>query len=127
MPKLPAHPKLTGGGGFRFEDQVVAYYLTHLLANRPILGVNAGTVQRLTFQARPLGWFLDDMLVEFSGGTVRAAAVSIKSNRQITSGGVPVSFVEPAWAQFLGEAGSSFVEGDDLLVLVTSPLSKEVH
>ena len=127
MPKAPAHPKLTGGGGFRFEDQVVAFHLAHMLANRPVLGADVGTIHRLTFMARPLGWFLDDMLIEFRGGSVHVAAVSIKSNRQITSGGVPENFVGDAWAQFLGEAELSFVEGDDLLVLATSPLGMEVH
>src|SRR5207245_1844617 len=121
------HPKLTGGGGFQFEEKVVAAFLASMLASRPVLGAEAGTLDRVAFQTRTLGWFLDDVLLEFTGGNTRCAALSIKSKQAITSGGVPATVVDDAWAQFLGEGSTCFAEGHDLLALVTAPLAAEVH
>jgi hypothetical protein len=52
MPKRVAPPKLTGGGGFVFEDDVAAYFLACLLAGHPPLDPTLGFLTRVDFQTR---------------------------------------------------------------------------
>jgi hypothetical protein len=125
--KSPAHPKATGGGGYGFEDSVTAFFLASMLAARTVLGPKAGRIRRATFQARSQHWFFDDVLLEFTGGNVRAAGVSIKSYRYVTGSGVPGDVARDGWSQILGEDSSPFEEGKDLMVVVTAPLAKSVR
>lgn len=67
MARRAAPPSVTGGGGFGFEDKVVAYYLACILANSTPLGAEFGAITRVEFQTRPLGWLLDDVLLTLSG------------------------------------------------------------
>lgn len=109
-------PKGTGGGGFGFEDQVVAWLLAHMLSNDAPFGVDAGTLERLDFQTSPEGWELDDVLAttKAAGGALHRTAISIKSNLQFVGSSPPPGFVAAAWSQFLritsavvrGSAGS---------------------
>jgi hypothetical protein len=81
-----ASPKSTGGGGFRFENKVAAFYALHLLASRSPLDASLGSLRRVRFQTKPDGWLLDDILLEFvTSGVESRAAVSVKSDREITA------------------------------------------
>jgi hypothetical protein len=66
MIKNVAPPKSTGGGGFEFEDKVVAYYLALMLGGHPPIDATSGVITRIDFQTRVDGWFLDDVLLTLS-------------------------------------------------------------
>lgn len=127
MAKKVAPPKLTGGGGFVFEDAVAAYYLSCLLVARPPLDPALGMIVRIDFQARVDGWFLDDVLLTLSAGPgERQCALSVKSNQQFTKDAPPPEFVELAWEQFLHHGTARFDRERDLLGLVVAPLPAEL-
>lgn len=127
MAKKVASPKITGGGGFVFEDTVAAYYLSCLLVARPPLDPALGTIIRVDFQARVDGWFLDDVLLTLSAGPgERQCALSVKSNQQFTKDAPPREFVELAWEQFLHHGTARFDRERDLLGLVVAPLPAEL-
>ena len=119
-----APPKNTGGGGFVFEDDVCAWLLASMLVGHAVFGVDCGPVVRLDFQARPDGWFLDDVLVSTLLGTSsHRFALSVKSNAQFTATSAPSDFVAAAWEQMLHIGSTIFDDTADFMGLVTAPLS----
>lgn len=123
-----APPKGTGGGGFVFEDKVCAWFLSHLLLREAPLGVDVGGLERIDFQTRPDGWFLDDLLLTHSAaGGPRRCALSVKSNTQFGTASAPADFVGTAWEQFLHEGSMVFDERTDFLGLVTAPLDSQLR
>lgn len=119
-----APPKNTGGGGFVFEDDVCAWLLTAMLVGEPVFDVDCGPPIRLDVQTRPDGWFLDDVLVTTSLGTLRHRfALSVKSNTQFTATSAPSDFVAAAWEQWLHIGSTVFNTAFDFIGLVTAPLS----
>ncbi|MDT7043667.1 hypothetical protein [Candidatus Nitronereus thalassa] len=128
MPKKNATPKQTGGGGFNFEDKVTAYFLACILRDKPPLDPNLGTIHRIDFQTRPIGWYLDDLLLTLTDTEKkRFCGFSIKSNSQFTVNGAPREFVSSAWEQFLHEGTTEFNRDDDILGIITSPPSQRVY
>ncbi|KXV05505.1 hypothetical protein [Acetobacter malorum] len=118
MAKNVAAPKNTAGGGFTFEDQVIAWLLAHMLAAEP-LSDRLGMVERLDFQVRVDGWLLDDALVTLTkdGNFTSHLPLSIKSNRQFSKSCAPAEFVIAAWEQFLHEGTTKFEPRTDFLGL----------
>jgi hypothetical protein len=125
MARRVAPTSNTAGVGFGFEDNVGAYFAAPLLNGESVLGRDFGSVIRLDFQTRVMGWLLDDLLVSLATGG--RLALSIKSNEQITAAGLPSSFVRDAWEQYLHVGVQVFNPEQDYLGLVTSPLSVEVR
>jgi hypothetical protein len=128
MAKSVAPPKNTAGGGFTFEDQVIAWLLAHMLAAEP-LSDKLGMVERLDFQTRVDGWLLDDVLVTLTrdGKLTSQLPLSIKSNQQFSKSSAPAEFVTAAWEHFLHEGTTKFEPRTDFLGLVTSPLPPDVR
>ena len=127
MAKKSAPIKLTGGRGFSFEDKVAAWYLAHLLTGRTPLGPSYGTVSRVDFQVGESGWRLDDLLITLhSSGTSRRAAISIKSNAQVTRKGLPANFVLSAWEHWTGWDQNPFEKNRDLLILAISRVAESI-
>jgi len=123
MPKNIAPPKVTGGGGFAFEDKVVAYFLAAMLANVPPLDVGLGLLERLDFQTRPDGWYLDDLLLTLRMDQDRhCCALSIKSNVQFSEHAAPQDFVTAVWEQYLHKGSAAFNAATDYMGLITTPL-----
>jgi hypothetical protein len=123
MPKRVAAPKVTGGGGFVFEDDTAAYFLACLLAGHPPLDPSLGFLTRLDFQTRADGWLLDDLLLTLTSRRItRRCALSVKSNQQFTSRSAPAEFVKAAWEQLLHEGTDVFDAELDHFGIVTSPL-----
>lgn len=122
MPRQDATPKQTGGGGFDFEDEVVAYFLLHLLAGLPPLEHVPHALTRVDAQEAASEWHLDDVVLTLDapGGAARVA-ISIKSNDQFAGGTFPSSFVRDAWEQTLHIASSAFDPDRDWLGFVTAP------
>lgn len=119
-----APPKSTGGGGFVFENDVIAWLLATMLVRRPVFGEGLGTPTQLDFQTRPNGWFLDDVLVTTAiGAAEHRFALSIKSNAQFKAKSAPPDFVDAAWRQWLHIGSSVFDANRDFLGIVTAPLS----
>ncbi len=123
MTNKVAPTKLTGGGGFEFEDKVTAFFMCYLLSGRPPLEPRFGIIQKMAFQVRADGWLLDDLLLTLKNNDEgRRCAFSIKSNAQFSKTSVPSDFVRTAWEQYLGEIPSPFNRGRDRLGLITAPL-----
>jgi transcriptional regulator with XRE-family HTH domain len=109
----------TGGPGFDFEDRVAAWFLLRMLLGEPVPGID-GTGISLRMQTGALGWLIDDLLVTsvLPPGEQRELAISCKSNVQVSTNGLPGSFVEDAWKQWWG-IGTGPMRADDCLMLVT--------
>ncbi|MBZ5617746.1 MAG: hypothetical protein LAQ69_03270 [Acidobacteriia bacterium] len=124
MASEKAPVKLTGGGGFRFEDRVASLFMAHMLAGGLALGAEYGTIREIHFQVRDRGWLLDDLLLvlERDGN----CALSIKSNLQVTQNGFPADFVKAIWEQRTSTADPVFDPDRDLLTLVTARVADTV-
>ncbi|MCK5614518.1 hypothetical protein KAR91_72305 [Candidatus Pacearchaeota archaeon] len=123
MVRKVAPTKVTGGGGFEFEDKVTAFFMCHLLLSRPPLDSAFGTITKISLQVRADGWLLDDLLLQLKdNGNKTFCAFSIKSNTQFSKTSAPSEFVQDAWEQYLGEVESNFNKGRDRLGIITTPL-----
>ena len=123
MPRQNATPKQAGGGGFDFEDEVVAYFLIHLLAGlAPFERQLPHALSRVDVQEAASEWHLDDVLltVETPEGPARVA-VSVKSNDQFSDGTFPGDFVCDAWEHILQTSSTAFDRDRDWLAFVTAP------
>ncbi len=128
MAKKVAPPKSTGGGGYNFEDEVSAYFLSCLLTSRPPFEPELGVIQQIDFQTRSDGWFLDDILLTLKCGNSSChCALSIKNSRQFTNNGAPHDFVRVAWEQLLHEGADKFQENQDFLGLISLPSSPDLN
>lgn len=129
--KLKAPVRLTGGGGFDFEDCVAARFLLDLVSGANSLGSDFGEIVRIDWQARDSGWLADDLAVTCNipgTGAERSAGLSIKSNRQVTASGFPSDFVTAAWAQWLGAGTTHKIEDiADGVVLITGQLAQDIE
>ena len=132
-PPIPENPKdaapvtNTGGAGFAAEDKQVAYLLAQCLAERAVLFDHGAplVIDRLDFQTKGDGWYLDDVLISCrkpTGATARIA-MSIKSNQQFGVHTAPGDFVEAAWKQLL-IPGAPFDRTSDFLALLTGPVAQ---
>jgi hypothetical protein len=128
MAKKEAPAAITGGAGFLYEDNIAARFLLDLLSGKNSLGEEFGRVMRVDWQVRDDGWLIDDLVVSSNAsGSERAAALSIKSNRQVVASGFPKHFVESAWEQWLGHnTERKFNEDRDALVIATGQLANNV-
>ena len=90
MTRKVAPTKVTGGGGFEFEDKVAAFFMCYLLSARPPLDPSFGLVKGIYFQVRADGWLLDDLLLTLKHGSEeRRCAFSIRSNPQFSKTSPP--------------------------------------
>lgn len=93
-------PYATGGGGFRFEDRVAAYYLACVLTEtvaRGLVGTHAALVMA---QRSDLGHPLDDIIIEglSGGGEETRLSLQLKSKLTFTPADKEWrSVVEKAW------------------------------
>ncbi|PAP74176.1 hypothetical protein [Rubrivirga marina] len=119
MARRDATPKQTGGGGYDFETEVVAYVLAHLIAGRTLIERVPGVPQRVDVQEPASVWHLDDVVLTYPGSVYVAA--SVKSSAQFGVASFPADFVRDAWEQLLGTSSDAFVEDRDWLALVSAP------
>jgi energy-coupling factor transporter ATP-binding protein EcfA2 len=126
MAEKISHTKVTGGGGFVFEDKVAAFFISCLLSRQSPLDPSLGTISSIDFQVRADGWLLDDILITLNYGDVkRRCAFSIKSNAQFSKTTAPSDFVRKAWEQYLHEGTSLFNKETDKLGIITTPLGTD--
>lgn len=129
MAKKKAPVKLTGGAGFVYEDHIAARLLLDMLAGTNILGSDFGAIEKIDWQTRDMHWLADDLGVtcNTTNGT-RAIGLSIKSDKQVKTSGFPDSFVEIAWAQWLGKGTPrKLKDSDDAVALITGALAANVE
>jgi hypothetical protein len=129
MTKKLATVKSTGGGPFVFEDKVAAYFLTCLISFHPPFNSERGLIERVEFQRRTAGWFLDDMVLHLRDefGSLSRAAFSVKSNIQFGVATAPSDFVKQAWTQFLTPTQAQFDKSKDRLGLINPPLDANLE
>ncbi len=121
MVKDVAAPKQTAGGGFSYEDQVVAYYLVWMLAGTSPFRAN-GTIERIDCQTQVDGWNgLDDLLLTISERGNHHTALSIKSNLQFTKVAAPTTLVRAAWELLLHRSSEVMDEDLDGFGLICVP------
>lgn len=127
-------PFSTGGGGFVFEDEVVAFYLSCLLAAVEPFGGDGpddGKVVEVACQQANRGWRPDDVLLTLGDGTgARRCAISIKSRTALKSRGfAEKEQLEQAWRLYLGmcPVDPPFDSERDLIGLVTSGIAAIVR
>jgi hypothetical protein len=128
-PKRKAPVKVTGGGGFRFENPVAARLLLDMLTGKNSLGADFGRVVGLHWQARDAGWLADDLAVtcQNTSGEERAAGLSVKTYQQLGRNGFHSDFSTIAWQQWLNHNTSrNFKRGIDAVGLVTGDLTDDV-
>ena len=126
MAKQVATPKQTGGGGFAFEDQVGAWFLLLMLLGEKPFPESTGLIKQVCFQKRVDGWLLDDLVLHLrDAATESKAAISVKSNAQLTQAGFPKEFVRDIWEQSSG--GDPFDVAHDLLCLATTPVEGKIR
>jgi hypothetical protein len=128
MTRQSASVKNTAGEGFSFEDRVAASFLVDMLRRAFPLGAEAGYLTRLDWQAKDLGWHIDDLVLELENSRqeIAKAAITVKSNSHLNSNGFSAPFVEDAWAQWRGEPGKPFNSTRDFLVLAVGSLAQTV-
>ncbi len=127
-PRRPtATPKQTGGGGFVFEDKVAAYFAIHQLSTQPPFDYRHGSIVEIDFQTHPDGWIFDDLLLTMKASAQQfRIAVSVKSDRQITTAGVTQKLNRQLWTEYLNENALVFNKASDFLCLATAPLGVRV-
>ncbi|MDQ3380863.1 MAG: hypothetical protein M3546_11195 [Actinomycetota bacterium] len=96
--------KSTGGGGFVFENRVVASFLAAMLAQAAI-EPDLGELVEVATQQAVAGWTggLDDIVLTFERISERSdVALSVKSYPAFTSRTAPRELVVAAWRHILG-------------------------
>lgn len=110
----------TGGAGGDFERRVGAYFLGLLLTKSFMPIFSDATPQRVHFQARRLGWRIDDLVVEAQseGGKTHKVAAQIKRTFTLSVNDEECrETLAAAWADF--NNATLFQQGRDAIVLVT--------
>jgi hypothetical protein len=121
--------RLTGGAGIRYENPVAARFLLDMLAGLNSLGSDFGRITRIDWLARDAGWLADDLALacEPSSHERRSVAISIKTDKPVSTRGFRHDFVDLAWGHWLGRGTSRvFQREHDAIVLVTDELPNRV-
>lgn len=127
--RMKAPVRLSGGSGFRYENEIAARFLLDMLAGTNGFGADFGRITQVDWQASDAGWLTDDLALscELPHGERRSIGLSTKSNQQVNAAGFPANFVDSAWGQWLGRGTSrAFQRGSDAIALVTAELPNGV-
>jgi hypothetical protein len=120
-----APTKATGGGGYTFADKVAAGFLVQILKRMFPLETDVGVVTEVHFETRDIGHILDDLqLVLTRGLDATRCLVSVRSNRQLTKKGFNKEFVQDAWDEWNGRAGSKVDTAKDILCLIVGVIDE---
>lgn len=98
-----ASPYSSGGGGSKFEDRVVAYYLTAILSETRARGIPGKYVVRALTQRAAFGEPLDDLIITglLDGGEEAKLHLQIKSSLRFTENDAEwTMIVQKAWDTF---------------------------
>ena len=83
---------------------------------------------RLDWEAKDLGWHIDDLVVRLTTarGSHVQCAISIKSNAHLNSNGFSSEFVQAAWAHWRSAANHPFDRRRDLVAVAVGALAHTV-
>lgn len=128
MLKKSAPVKNTGGEGYNFADNIAARLMIHMLARDFPFEVEAGYPVRLDWEAKDLGWHIDDLVVRLTTaqGSHMQCAISIKSNAHLNSNGFSSEFVQAAWAHWRSAVNHAFDRQRDLVAVAVGALAHTV-
>lgn len=76
---------LSGGGGFTYEDHIGAFYLSALLKDGYIFGLNNCKIEKISFQQANQYNPLDDFVLEGTNG-IQKAKLSLQAKHNISFG-----------------------------------------
>lgn len=76
---------LSGGGGFTYEDHIGAFYLSALLKEGYIFGLNNYQIEKISFQQANQGNPLDDFVIVGKNG-IQKAKLSLQAKHNISFG-----------------------------------------
>ncbi len=118
-----SNPFSTGGGGVQFERRVQAVFALALLVDgfAPIIDL---PVQKLEFQAKHLGYDIDDLVVTgFDGNKSAKLLCQIKHDLIVSEGNSTFQeVITAAWSDFKKE---DFNQASDRIALVTGFIAKD--
>lgn len=118
-----ATPKQTGGGGFKYEDKVGAYFLLCMLLQRNPFSFDLGLIKRIDMQQAAAGWALDDYVITMGyGEEENKVGVSVKSNQQFSENVIYGSARDLLWEQRLQLNGRVFDLNRDYFCFAQPPL-----
>ncbi|MDR6586352.1 hypothetical protein [Herbaspirillum frisingense] len=108
-------PELAGGAGFTFEGYVAAFYMSALLADARVPGIENRSVRMVSVQQRDFGEPLDDVVVDFEevGGAGARLSLQVKRSLTISDGKTNTDFrdiMRDSWATLNSQ---SFRVGND--------------
>ena len=129
-PKKKAPVQLTAGTGFRNENCIAARFLLDLLAGTYSLGEELADQAGCSGRDVDLGWLADDLVIECSTSIgKRAAGISIKSNRRVSSSRLLPGFRRHRMGTIVQASRPSvcFSGSDDAVVLMVGSLSHDVE
>ena len=99
-----------------------------LLTDTAPLAETFGRLTRIEFQTGDAFRPVDDLLLHLeNAGKTRRCALSVRSNRQITSSGMPEDFVLAVWRLSLEPGATEFQVEHDLAGLITARLASSVE
>lgn len=125
---IVSSPLATGGVGVTFELDVTAAFLTYLLVKGIPPFLKDCQIETIHLQAGHLGWRTDDLLVvgRHVDGSKRKAAIQIKHSFRLAEKDPDcVKTFTNAWQDF--NDASRFIQGQDVLALITSSVSGELQ
>ena len=117
----------TGGAGYTYEHYVGANFLARLLVGglSPVFTNSNLRIEKVSFQARLLGWRTDDLLIVCSSEGMEQRNLAIQSKRNFVlreSDSECVKTLLAFWSDFANE--DIFDRDRDALALATLPSSK---
>ena len=111
--------ELTGGGGFTYEDSVVAYYLASLLRKENAPGID-GAVSRVAVQQKAQDEPMDDLIVDtLVNDETRRLSLQVKRSLTISNSTSNADFREIVDTAKATRAKSNFRTGLDRYGFVT--------
>lgn len=123
--KQISNPFSTGGGGVSFETQVQASFAALMLVGGYAPCLPCRPIQKLILQGRIQGYHTDDLIVFTShpdGSDTRKLLAQVKHTISLTEGNTTFrEVICAAWLDFQND--KVFGRGQDVLALVTGPLS----
>jgi hypothetical protein len=117
-----SNPFSTGGGGQFFEAKVQASFLLPLLIAGRVPCLPSGSIQAVRLQAKQAGFDTDDVVITLrtDSNTEHRLLAQIKHHAALTASDEEFcDALASAWSDF--NNASVFVQGQDVLALITGP------
>ena len=127
MPNNVGSPFSTGGGGYRFESRVGAYYLLSLLCGNITRGID-GVTKNVKFQQKFAGNLLDDIVVVTDSGELeKTLSLQVRHRIHVTQNNIEFKqLIGECWKMFNDENKIQINIEHDRLGIIVSSLTQNV-